>query len=113
MKLSFLEAPMASLSKKSKEFIREPMEGKDISKVPGIQKRIGKLLKEKGITTAKKLYEDQFLEKDEDEFKEFLKEHKSDSRNQNYTYDAMKGWHEQHGGIKTKEEEDDDSKKSE
>ena len=79
------------------------MKRKDVRKVPGIGKNIAALLNAEGIYTAVQLYEDHFLKKTEEEFKTFLKRFKSDKRNQNYTYDAMKGWHDQHGNIKIKE----------
>ena len=76
------------------------MEGKDVLKVPGIGRNVAALLNAEGIYMAIQLYEDHFLKKTKEEFKAFLKSFKSDKRNQNYTYDAMKGWHDQHGDIK-------------
>ncbi|CAD5123041.1 DgyrCDS11421 [Dimorphilus gyrociliatus] len=85
---------MSSTSQKHRNFVAEPMGEKEVTELAGIGEKFGERLREKGYDTAYTVL-GQFLimKKDEDCFKEWLKDTcGANAKYQNDCYQCLKDW---------------------
>ena len=82
-------------TQKHEDFVDEPMGDKPVEKVPGVDKVLGKSLRDdSGIDTARKLY-GMFLS-DENNFKKYIEQHGGNAKSQEHACQAMNEYSEQH-----------------
>lgn len=81
-------------SKKHKSFVDEPMTDKPVTALPGIGKKLGGRLTEKGFDKAYKVFAQYLmLDKDEDSFKKWLDEiARANKGEQDECYKCLKDW---------------------
>ena len=83
-------------SKKSDTFATTPMNDKDVTELGGVGRVTAGAMRKKGINKAYQVVgKFLYLEKKEDEFKDWLQEFGTDARQRSDCYDSVKGWCDQ------------------
>ena len=79
-----------TVSQKHREFIRGPMVNTPVTDVPGIREEVGKVLKKRGIKTAKALYGCYLANRGT--FKQLIGSSGGSHKDQNRAHKAMVAW---------------------
>ena len=86
---------MSTTSQVKRDFLKEPLGTESVTIVPGIGEVLGdKLIKKKGISTAKQLFGHYLIAPDD--FKDLIMSVGGNSKHQKDAYEAMKEYDEQH-----------------